>query len=534
VDSKGFHRGLELFNLADFYDAHEVWEDVWRAAPTAEKKFLQGLIQIAVGLHHHSTGNCVGAKSLLARGARNLSAYSDNFGGIDLRTLLQAIADCHQALVEGHPLTRLPRIEYVNARIGFSGKAFPVSKTSMAKPHIPQRRAKKFEHVPLLDLERQYRTIGEEVLTEIRRVCASQQFILGTEVEKFESEIAAYTGADHAVGCASGTDALWLALLAVGVQPGDSVVTSAFSFFASASSIVRAAARPMFVDVDPGTLNVDPACLEAKLRSERPRKLAALLGVHLYGQCADMDALQKLGDEFHVPVVEDGAQSIGAAWRSNRAGSLGAAAAFSFYPTKNLGAYGDAGLVTTNKRDLATHMRRLRNHGSSRRYHHEELGWNSRLDSIQAAVLRVKLRHVEEWNAQRRQRAAMYEKLFVEAGLAPPSSGRSGSESAIKDDFPVSLPRKDSRAEHVFHQYVIRARRRDELREFLASRGVGTEIYYPIPLHLQTCFSYLGYRKGDFPESERAAEEVLAIPMFPELSEGEQRWVVKNFVEFYS
>jgi dTDP-4-amino-4,6-dideoxygalactose transaminase len=409
-----------------------------------------------------------------------------------------------------------------------------VSKTFMLKPQASRRIANKFERVPLLDLQRQYQTIGQEILAELERVCASQQFILGPEVEKFESEIGAYTGVAHAVGCASGTDALWLALLAVGVQPGDVVVTPAFSFFAAASSIVRAGARPMFGDVDPGTLNLDPASLEAKLRSTRPRKLGAFLPVHLYGQCADMDALQKLAEEFHVPIIEDAAQAIGAVWCKRRAGSLGMAAAFSFYPTKNLSAYGDAGMVTTNDGGLAAHMRRLRNHGSSRRYHHEELGGNSRLDSIQAAVLRVKLRHLEKWNAQRRRHAATYEKLFVEAGLAQASSGEGESESRINDDLPVRLLRTDARAHHVFHQYVIRARQRDEIREFLASRGIGTEIYYPLPLHLQACFSYLGYRKGDLPESERAGQEVLAIPMFPELKEDEQRWVVESFAEFYS
>jgi dTDP-4-amino-4,6-dideoxygalactose transaminase len=393
--------------------------------------------------------------------------------------------------------------------------------------------AKKFEPVPLLDLERQYRAIGEEILAEIERVCASQQFILGPEVENFESEMAEYTGAAYGVGCASGTDALWLALQAAGVQPGDVVVTTAFSFFASASSIVRAGARPMFSDIDPETLNLDVASLESKLHNVPPRRLAAFLPVHLYGQCADMDALQKLAHEFRVPMIEDAAQAIGATWRNRRAGSLGTAAAFSFYPSKNLSAYGDAGLVTTNDPEMAAHMRRLRNHGSSHRYHHEELGWNSRLDSIQAAVLRVKLRHVEDWNRQRRFRAANYEKLFVEAGLAQKSSAeRSGSDYG--GNFPIRLLSTDSRAQHVFHQYVIRTRRRDEVREFLASRGIGTEIYYPIPLHLQPCFSYLGYHKEDLPQSERAAEEVLAVPMFPELKEDEQKRVVENLAEFYS
>jgi dTDP-4-amino-4,6-dideoxygalactose transaminase len=332
------------------------------------------------------------------------------------------------------------------------------------------------------------------------------------------------------VGCASGTDALWLALVAVGVQPGDVVVTTAFSFFASASSIVRAGARPMLMDVDPLTLNVDAGLVGEKLRSSRPRNLRALLPVHLYGQCSDMDALGSIAEEFGIPIIEDAAQAIGAKWRERRAGSLGAAGTFSFYPSKNLSAYGDAGLVTTNDGEMAARMRQLRNHGSSQRYHHEEVGWNCRLDSIQAAVLRVKLRYVEQWNEQRRQHAEMYDGLFSEAGLA---ARRNEVTSDSTSGFPIRLLRTDARAEHVFHQYVIRAHRRDELREFLTARGIGTEVYYPIPLHLQACFSYLGYAKGDLPESERAAAEVLAIPMFPELTEDEQRWVVENIGEFY-
>lgn len=408
-----------------------------------------------------------------------------------------------------------------------------MNKSSTSKPQGAAQTSGQNLQVPLLDLRRQYQTIREEVLAEIERVCASQQFILGSEVEKLESEIAAFTGCGEAVGCASGTDALWLALLALRVQPGDLVVTSAFSFIASATSIVRVGALPVLVDVDPHTLNIDPARVEAKLQSGISRKLKALVPVHLYGQCADMDALDTIANEFHIPILEDAAQAIGASWRERRAGSLGTAAAFSFYPTKNLSAYGDAGLVTTNEPDLATHMRRLRNHGSSRRYHHEELGWNSRLDSIQAAVLRVKLRHLEDWNARRREHAAAYDRMFAESGLAAARS-RVGTQNTASDPgYPVMLLRYDPRALHVFHQYVVRALRRDELREFLNARGIGTEVYYPIPIHLQPCFAYLGYLEGDLPESERAAREVLAIPMFPELTEEEQRCVVENIAEFY-
>jgi dTDP-4-amino-4,6-dideoxygalactose transaminase len=383
----------------------------------------------------------------------------------------------------------------------------------------------------MLDLQRQYEQIRAEVLAAVGRVCASQHYILGEEVEAFEREIAGFCGAKYAVGCASGTDALWLALAAAGVGPGDQVVTTPFSFFASASAIVRAGARPVFVDIEPRTFNLDPAKLEAYLRSGVRPKLRALLPVHLYGQCADMDALQRLADEFRLTLIEDAAQAIGAAWGDNkdqarRAGSLGVAAAFSFYPTKNLSAYGDAGLVTTDNAEIAAHMRRLRNHGSPGRYVHEEMGWNSRLDALQAAILRVKLNYVEGWNEARRLRAASYGQLFAASGLT--SAGGQPENAA-----PVQLPQTSEHAYHVFHQYVLRAYRRDELREFLTARKIGTEIYYPIPLHLQPCFVSLGYREGDFPEAERAAKEVLALPMFPELTEDEQRYVVTSIADFY-
>jgi dTDP-4-amino-4,6-dideoxygalactose transaminase len=307
------------------------------------------------------------------------------------------------------------------------------------------------------------------------------------------------------------------------VQPSDTVITTAFSFFASASAIVRAGARPVLLDVAPGTLNLDPSQVEAYLRTGKSTGLRALLPVHLYGQCADMDAFDRLAREFQLAIVEDAAQAIGASWRDRRAGSMGAAAAFSFYPTKNLSAYGDAGLVTTNDPEFAARMRRLRNHGSPRRYLHEEFGWNCRLDAIQAAVLRVKLPYLERWNQQRRERAAAYDRLLTQSGLL------SGTA-----DSPVRGLATSPHTHHVYHQYVIRAKRRDDLRQFLADRKIGTEIYYPIPIHLQPVFAYLGYREGDLPESERAAREVLALPMFPELTEHEQQWVVESIAEFYS
>ncbi len=391
--------------------------------------------------------------------------------------------------------------------------------------------AKPPDSVPMLDLQRQYEQIRAEVLAAVGRVCASQHYILGSEVEALERELADFCGTKDAVGCASGTDALWLALVSAGVQPGDQVLTTPFSFFASASSIARAGARPVFVDIDPRTFNLDPAKVENFLRGGRRDKLRVLLPVHLYGQCADIGALGQLADEFRLNLIEDAAQAIGARWgnepdKSRRAGSMGMAATFSFYPTKNLSAYGDAGLVTTNDLAMAAHMRRLRNHGSPQRYVHEELGWNCRLDAMQAAVLRVKLKYVEGWNDARRQRAATYDHLFGAAGLTSTSEQ---PENAA----PIRLPSRSGKAHHVFHQYVVRAYRREELREFLAARKIGTEIYYPIPLHLQPCFVYLGYREGDLPEAELAAKEVLALPMFPELTEDEQRRVVESIAEFY-
>jgi dTDP-4-amino-4,6-dideoxygalactose transaminase len=392
------------------------------------------------------------------------------------------------------------------------------------------------QSVPLLDLRRQYQGIREEVLAAIARVCDSQSFILGPEVEALEREIAALTGAAAAVGCASGTEALWLALVAAGVRPGDSVITTAFSFFASASAIVRAGAAPVFVDVDPGTLNLDAALVGRQLRDRQSRttqsgNVRAILPVHLYGQCADMDelarAVKEYAQEFEVAIVEDAAQAIGAEWSGRGAGSLGVTAAFSFYPTKNLSAYGDAGIVTTTRPEMAEHMRRLRNHGSPRRYYHDEFGWNGRMDAIQAAVLRVKLPHIADWNQSRRKHAATYDQLFAAAGL---SSGQKPTD----DNAPVRLLARSPQAKHVFHQYVIRARRRDDLRAFLVERNIGSEIYYPLPLHLQPVFSYLGLKNGDLPVSEQAAKEVLALPMFPELTEPEIRYVVENIAEFYS
>jgi dTDP-4-amino-4,6-dideoxygalactose transaminase len=375
--------------------------------------------------------------------------------------------------------------------------------------------------VPLLDLKRQYARIREEVRAAIDRVCESQHFIFGPEVEAFERAAAQFTGATAAVGCASGTDAIWLALAAAGVVPGDEVLTTPFSFFATAGAILRAGARPVFVDVDPETLNLSPERVERSIAEAFSSRLKAILPVHLFGQCADMDALQRIAEEHKLLLVEDAAQAFGASWRGRRAGSLGLAAAFSFYPTKNLNAFGDAGMVTTPDAAVAERVRMLRNHGSRVRYYHEEPGWNSRLDAMQAAVLNVKLRHLERWNEERRQRAALYDRLLAKAGLTAKNA-------------PVRLLATAPEAFHIFHQYVIRVGKRDELRRFLGERGIGTEIYYPVPLHRQQCLRYLGYEEGSLPESERAALEVLALPIFAELTEPEQQYVVDAIAAFFN
>jgi dTDP-4-amino-4,6-dideoxygalactose transaminase len=373
----------------------------------------------------------------------------------------------------------------------------------------------------MLDLERQHAPLREELLAAVARVCDSQRYILGPEVEQLEAGISEFTGTRFTVTCASGTDALWLALVACGVQAGDEVLTTAFSFIATGSAIVRAGARPLLADIQPHTFNLDPQQAGRSLARRGPGRLRALLPVHLYGQCADMDGLRNLAGEHQVALVEDAAQAFGAAWRGQRAGALGDAAAFSFYPSKNLSALGDGGCVTTGDEEAAERMRRLRNHGSRRRYHHEEFGANSRLDELQAALLRVKLKHVQRWNGERRERAAAYDRLFAAAGLS-------------QDGGPVRPPHGVPQAHHVFHQYVIRAQRRDALRHYLAERGVDTQIYYPLPLHLQPCLRYLGYREGDLPHSEKAAAEVLALPMFAELTEEEQGYVVESIAAFYS
>jgi dTDP-4-amino-4,6-dideoxygalactose transaminase len=383
---------------------------------------------------------------------------------------------------------------------------------------------KTLAEIPMLDLSRQYASIRNEVLAAVDRVCDSQSYILGAEVTSLEREFAALAQTADAVACNSGTDALWLGLAAAGTKSGDAVVTTPFSFFATASSIVRAGARPVFADIDPETLNIDPAKVEDGLKASSARR-TSIMPVHLYGQCADMTALGRIAAEFKLHIIEDAAQAVGGTWNGNTAGAMGRAGAFSFYPTKNLSAFGDAGALTTSDPELAARARLLRNHGAKQRYYHDEIGACSRMDAIQAAVLRVKMPYLGRWNEARRERAQIYDRRLTSAGLT-----RTGADSPA----PVTLLKTRPEAHHIYHQYVIRARQRDKLREFLRERGVGSEIYYPVSLHRQRCFAYLGYSEGDLPEAERAAAEVLALPMFAELEQDEQRAVVDAIAEFYS
>ena len=370
-------------------------------------------------------------------------------------------------------------------------------------------------HMDFLDLKSQFATIREEILAAIAGVMESQQFILGREVSFLEQEVAAMLGASHAVGCASGSDALLLALMALGIGPGDEVITTPFTFVATAGSIARLGAVPVFVDIDPETLNIDPARMEAQL-SPRTR---AILPVHLYGLPADMGPILDLARTKNLPIVEDAAQAIGAVYEGRFAGTLGAFGCFSFFPSKNLGGAGDGGLITTQDASLAERLRLLRVHGSRKKYHYEILGVNSRLDALQAAILRVKLRHLPEWTRARQYRAEQYRSLFAEAGL---------------DSRVILPPPPPERWVHVYNQFVVRCERRDALREFLRSRGIPTEIYYPLPLHLQPAYAYLCYKRGQFPVAESVSEQVLALPVYPELTDGQQEKVVQAIADFYA
>jgi len=363
--------------------------------------------------------------------------------------------------------------------------------------------------VPQLDLAAQYAAIGAEIRTAVERVLASQQFILGSEGVAFEREIAQLCGVAHGVGVASGTDALILALRACGVQAGDEVVIPPFTFVATGSAISALGAKPVFADIRPDTYNIDPSDLARRVTN----KTKAIIAVHLYGLACDMDPIVNFARAHNLRVIEDNAQSIGASYKGRRAGSLGDAACMSFYPTKNLGAYGDAGMVATNSNDAAARLRTLRNHGQSAKYVSSEPGWNSRLDEIQAAILRVKLRHLPEWQRARQGHAAAYTKLLLGIpGVMPP---------LIPEGY-----------DHVFHQYTIRVERRDALMKFLSERKIGCSVYYPVPLHLQPLYASLGHKAGDFPHAERAAQEVLSLPMFPELRPEQVTRVAEAVAEF--
>jgi len=368
--------------------------------------------------------------------------------------------------------------------------------------------------VPLLDLRSQFAQIRQEVMAEISRVCESQELILGETVRRFEQAIAPYCSVPHAIGCASGSDALTLALMAYDIGPGDKVLTVPFTFFATAGAIAQLGATPVFVDVEPDTFNIDVP--QAIRLLDSTDGIRAILPVHLYGGCADMDPLCAAARERNIPVIEDAAQSIGSEYRGRRAGSIGQIGCFSFYPTKNLGAFGDAGLVTTPDPELAAKLSSLRVHGSSRRYYHDWVGINSRLDAIQAAVLNVKLRYLDGWTSARQAHAAHYTQLFSERGVP------------VKPMTPAAYQTR-----HIYNQFVITCDRRDELRQWLADNGIATEIYYPLSLHLQACFRHLRYREGDFPVSEDLMRRVLALPVYPELPPEDIDFVVDRIAAFF-
>jgi len=384
--------------------------------------------------------------------------------------------------------------------------------------------------VPLLDLKPQYRTMAGEIQAAIEKVCESQQFILGPGVKELEASIAAYSQCRHGIGVSSGTDALLLALMALGIGPGDAVITSPFTFFATAGTIARAGARPLFCDIDPVTFNLSPAALEAFIERYCERRegellhrgsgarVRALMPVHLYGQVADMLPLMESARRYGLKVIEDAAQAIGAEDAEHkRAGSFGDIGCLSFFPTKNLGAFGDAGMCVTNDAALAERMAVLRVHGGKPKYYHALIGGNFRLDELQAVVLSVKLKRLDDWTAGRQRNAAFYDAALRRARL----------------DEAVRTPHASLGVRHIYNQYVIRARERDALQAHLTAAGVGTEIYYPVPLHLQQCFAYLGCKAGDYPQSERAAAETLALPIYPELTEAQLHYVVDTIAAYY-
>ena len=369
--------------------------------------------------------------------------------------------------------------------------------------------------VPLLDIKEQNEALRPEIEAALNRVLDTNGFILGAEVVALEQELAAYCGTKHAIGCASGTDALLLALMAFDVGRDDEVITTPYSFFATVSSITRLGAVPIFVDIDPETYNLNVEQIEAKITD----KTKAIQPVHLYGQCAEMEKLREISRKYNIPLVEDAAQAIGAEDGGKRAGAMSEIGCFSFYPSKNLGGMGDGGFMTTDDDRLAEKLFALRVHGSRERYYHEWVGLNSRLDGFQGAILRVKLPHLDSWSEKRKANADYYRKLFTDAGL----------------NEQIMLPFERENTRHIYNQFIVRVpERRDELRTFLTANEIGTDVYYPVSLHLQKCFRYLDYRAGDFPESERASRETLALPIFPELKTKQQEFVVEKIAEFYA
>lgn len=386
--------------------------------------------------------------------------------------------------------------------------------------------------IPLLDLEAQYKDIRGEIEQKILEVVSSQRFVLGSEVEALEEEIAAYSQARFAVGVSSGSDALIVSLMALDIKEGDMVITTPFTFFATAGAIARVKACPLFCDIEEKSYNLDPEKLKKLLKDRSAKEdissIKAVIPVHLYGQCADMSPILALSEQYKLFVIEDAAQAIGSEYPSpdgiKRACSMGDAGTLSFFPSKNLGGFGDGGMVLTNDEKLAQKLRLLRVHGSRNKYFYDVIGGNFRLDALQAAVLRVKLKHLNDWQQRRRDRASHYNRIFTESGLV---------EKGLVQ-IPEALYR-DSGAEdfHTYHQYVVRVKDRDRLREFLNDKGVGTAIYYPLPLHLQKCFSGLGYTEGNFPVAEKAAREVLALPVYPELKAEQQDYIVLSITQFY-
>jgi dTDP-4-amino-4,6-dideoxygalactose transaminase len=364
--------------------------------------------------------------------------------------------------------------------------------------------------VPLLDLKRQYATIKDEIDNAVHRVLERTQFILGEEVKTLEAEIAAYCGSKYGVGVASGTDALLISLRACGVGPGDEVLIPDFTFFATAGVVSRLGAVPVFLDIDPDTYNLDYNLIEGKISE----KTKAIIPVHLFGQCVDMDPLLEISKKHNLKVIEDAAQAIGAEYKGKKAGTMGDLGCFSFFPSKNLGGAGDGGMVITDDQNLAELVRKLRVHGASQKYFHAMVGYNSRLDTLQAAILGVKLKYLDQWSDKRKEKASFYDNAF--------------------QDLDIDTPKVESFNRHIYHQYTIAVKNRDRLKEHLLKNQIGCSIYYPLPLHLQECYKSLGHKKGDFPVSEERSKQVISLPIFPEITQEEQEFVVQTIKEFYS